>query len=181
MWSLMDHGLRPLEPGMGRRFWTAWAICFVVMLAVLGAGWLTNPTDERASAGTADVGQSLPPRIGFVMLIVTAPLVLAAFRLAKIPDRGSASRVVVPGLLAFALVCVTWLDAFVPDAVGCSGFNIERFGPLDPECTTAISTRTLALAEMTLAWVLFALVAVAADRLQRRRVAKRRTNALHVP
>lgn len=143
------------------------------MLAVIGMGWLYNSTDAGATAGAAEEGQSLPPRLGFVLLPSLIPLLLGAHRMAKIRDRGSAARVVVPVLVSILLVAATWFDAFMPDAIGCGGFELERFGPLDPECATAIETRALAIGEMTAAWVLFALAALATERFERRRIARR--------
>jgi hypothetical protein len=156
-----------------RKFWVTWAICYLVMLAIIGIAWALYPTDARASAGLAEAGQTLPPRLGLVAIVTIVPLALGAFRLAKIHDRGSPARVVVPVLLAVMVVVAGWLDAFLPDQIGCGSFNIERFGPLDPGCTTAIATRLLAVGEMTVMWVAFALIAIAAERLQRRSAARR--------
>jgi len=143
-----------------------------MMLAIIGVGWLANPTSEGATAGLAEPGQSVPPRIGFVLFIAIVPLILAAFRLAKIRDRGAPSRVVIPVLLALLFAAAGWFDSFFPDAMGCAGFNLERFGDPDPECVTAAETRLLALAEMTLGWLLFAVAVIVAHRLQRRREAR---------
>jgi len=156
-----------------RKFWITWAICYLAMLAIIGIAWAAYPTDARATAGLAEAGQTLPPRLGLVAIVTIIPLALGAFRLAKIPDRGSPARVVVPALLAVVVVVAGWLDAFLPDQIGCGSFDIERFGPLDPGCTTAIATRVLAVAEMTVVWVAFALIAIGAERLQRRRAARR--------
>jgi len=163
---------RTTKSDIGRRFWIAWALCYVGMLAIIGVGWLANPTSANATAGLAEIGQSLPPRIGFVMFIAIVPLILAAFRLAKIRDRGAPSRVVIPVLLALLFAGAGWFDSFFPDAMGCAGFNLERFGPPDPECVTAVETRLLAIGEMTLGWLLFAVAVIAAHRLQRKREAR---------
>jgi len=168
---MSDH--RAAQGTIGRRFWIVWILCYVGMLALIGGGWLYNPTSADATAGLPAEGQSLPPRIGFVLFIVIVPLVLASFRLAKIHDAGAPSRVVIPILLALLFVAATWFYSFYPDEIGCGGFNLERFGAPDPECVTAVETRLLALAEMTLGWILFAAVAVAADRFQRRRATRR--------
>jgi hypothetical protein len=168
---MSDH--RAAQGTIGRRFWIVWILCYVGMLALIGGGWLYNPTSADAIAGLPAEGQSLPPRIGFVLFIVIVPLVLASFRLAKIHDAGAPSRVVIPILLALLFVVATWFDSFYPDATGCAGFNLERFGPPDPKCVTAVETRLLALAEMTLGWILFAAVAVVADRFQRKRAERR--------
>jgi len=154
---------------MDKKFWITWATCYVVMLGIIGIAWTFYPTDARASAGLAEAGQSLPPRLGLVAIVTMIPLALGAFRLAKIPDRGSPARVVIPALLAVMVVAAGWLDAFLPDEIGCGSFNIERFGPLDPGCTTAVATRVLAVGEMTVVWIAFALIALGAERLQRRR------------
>jgi hypothetical protein len=161
---------------MDRKFWITWAICYVVMLGIIGIAWAVYPTDSRATAGLAQAGQTLPPRLGLVVIVTIIPLALGAFRLAKIPDRGSPARVVVPALLAVMVTVAGWLDAFLPDQIGCGSFNIERFGPLDPGCTTAVATRALAVGEMTVMWVLFALIALGAERLQRRRVKANRSS-----
>jgi hypothetical protein len=158
---------------MDRKFWITWTICYVVMLGIVGIGWAAYPTDAKATAGLAEAGQTLPPRLGLVAIITVIPLALGAFRLAKLPDRGSPARVVVPALLAVVFVAAGWLDVFLPDQIGCGSFDIERFGPLDPGCTTAVATRLLAVGEMTVMWVAFALVALGAERLQRRRAARR--------
>jgi hypothetical protein len=167
---MSDH--RAARGSIGRRFWIVWVLCYVGMLALIGAGWLYNPTSPDATAGLPEEGQTLPPRIGFVLFIAILPLILAAFRLAKIRDAGAASRVAIPILLALLFVAAAWFDSFFPDAIGCAGFNLERFGPPDPECVTAVETRLLALGEMTLGWILFAVVATAADRFQRKRAAR---------
>jgi uncharacterized membrane protein YidH (DUF202 family) len=159
---------------IGRRFWIVWVLCYVGMLAIIGAGWLYNPTSANAAAGLPEEGQTLPPRIGFVLFIAIIPLVLASLRLAKIKDSGAPSRVAIPILVALLLVVATWFDSFFPDAIGCGGFDLERFGPPDPECVTAVDTRLLALAEMTIGWILFAALATAADVMQRKRDARRR-------
>lgn len=171
----MDGSVTTKRRGIGARFWATWSICYAAMLALIGIGWLINPTNEEATAGLSDPGlyQTLPPRLGFVVLPTIIPLMLGAFRLARIRDRGSAARVVIPALLSLLLVAATWFDSFMPDEVGCAQPGLERFGPLDPECTTAVATRMLALGELTLAWVAFALGAVAADHLQERRMARR--------
>jgi uncharacterized membrane protein YhaH (DUF805 family) len=168
--------LRAAKTTIGRRFWIVWVLCYVGMLVVMGIGWLINPTTADAAAGLPDEGQSLPPRIGFVLFIAAVPLVLAALRLAKIRDVGAPSRVVVPILLALLFVAATWFDSFFPDELGCGGFNLDRFGPPDPQCVTAVETRVLALGEMTLGWLLFAATSVAAELFQRRRDARRRTS-----
>jgi uncharacterized membrane protein YhaH (DUF805 family) len=168
---------RAAKSTIGRRFWIVWVLCYLGMLAVIGAGWLYNPTSTDATAGLAAEGQSLPPRIGFVLFIAIVPLTLASLRLAKIHDTGAPSRVAIPVLLAILVVAATWFDSFFPDAMGCGGFNLERFGPPDPECVTAVETRLLALGEMTLGWILFAAIAPAADLWQRKRDARRRTAA----
>ena len=164
---------RAAKTTIGRRFWIVWVLCYVGMVVVIGGGWLYNPTSADATAGLPAEGQSLPPRIGFVLLIAIVPLILASFRLAKIHDAGAPSRVVIPILLALLFVAATWFYSFFPDEMGCGGFNLERFGAPDPECVTAVETRLFALAEMTLGWILFAAVAVAADRFQRRRAERR--------
>jgi len=166
---------RATKSTIGRRFWIVWILCYVGMLAGIGGGWLYNPTSADATAGMAAEGQSLPPRIGFVLFIVIVPLILASFRLAKIHDGGAPSRVAIPVLLAILFVAATWFDSFFPDAIGCGGFNLERFGAPDPECVTAVETRLLALGEMTIGWILFAAVAMAADLMQRKRDARRRS------
>jgi hypothetical protein len=168
---------RTAKSTIGRRFWIVWVLCYLGMLAIIGAGWLYNPTSADATAGLAAEGQSLPPRIGFVLFIAIVPLTLASLRLAKIRDAGAPSRVAIPILLAILFVAATWFASFFPDAMGCGGFNLERFGPPDPECVTAVETRLLALGEMTLGWILFAAIANAADLMQRKRDARRRTAA----
>jgi hypothetical protein len=168
---MKDAPARPPST-IGARFWITWALCYLGMLALIGLGWLYNSTEPRATAGLAEEGQSLPPRLGFVLIPALIPLLIGAFGMAKIRDRGSAARVVVPVLLSILLVSATWFDAFMPDVLGCGGFELERFGPLDPECTTAIETRWLALGEMTAAWILFALAAVLFDRVRRFRAAR---------
>jgi hypothetical protein len=169
----MNDANRQSPRSIGSRFWITWALCYLGMLAIIGLGWLYNETDARATAGLAEEGQSLPPRLGFVLVPALLPLLLGAFQMAKIRDRSAAARIVVPVLLSILLVAATWFDAFMPDVLGCGGFELERFGPLDPECTTAIETRWFALAEMTAAWILFALAAVVFDRVRGRAASKR--------
>jgi hypothetical protein len=163
---------RATKSTIGRRFWIVWGLCYVGMLAIIGGGWLYNPTSADATAGLSDEGQTLPPRIGFVLFIAIVPLVLASLRLAKIKDTGAPSRIAIPVLLALLFVAATWFDSFFPDELGCGGFNLERFGAPDPECVTAVDTRLLALAEMTIGWILFAGFATAADLMQRKRDAR---------
>ena len=158
---------------MDRKFWITWTICYVVMVGIIGIAWAAYPTDANANAGLAEAGQTLPPRLGLVAIVTVIPLALGAFRLAKIGDRGSPARVVVPALLAVVVVIAGWLDAFLPDQIGCGSFDIERFGPLDPGCTTAVATRLLAVGEMTVMWIAFAVIALGAERLQRRRASRR--------
>ncbi|MGH2752055.1 MAG: hypothetical protein ACRDK3_14465 [Actinomycetota bacterium] len=157
--------------GIGKRFWVTWSICYGVMLTLIGIAWLLDPTNEDATAGLADpsLNQTLPPRLGFVLLPTIIPLVLGAVRMTRIQDPGSAAHLVIPGLLSLMLVVATWFDSFLPDDVGCNQAGLERFGPLDPECTTALATRVLALGELTLAWIAFALVAVVTHRMRRRK------------
>jgi hypothetical protein len=159
---------------VGRTFWIGYVAGYVLLAVMFGILWLVNPTDDAATAGLSETG-GLPPRIGIVLGIMLIPCFLAALRLSKIADRRAASRAVLPILLAVALIFVTYLLGFTPDEVGCFQFNIERFGPLDPDCRTAASVRLGAFVEATLLWILFGALAVGISKLRQRR--RRRTVA----
>lgn len=139
---------------MSRKFWIAWIVCLVALVALFAVMWTQIPNRADATAGL------LPGRIGLIAAPTVIPMVYAAFRVARLHDPDGPASYFIPLGLAVALGAVGLFAGFIPDAVGCFGFNIERFGPLPPECMTADEARSAALVELVAMWIVFALLAV---------------------
>lgn len=139
---------------MTRKFWIAWALCLVVLVGLFLIAWVRIPNRPDATAGL------LPGRIGLIALPTVIPLVYAAYRVARLRDPEGPASYFIPIGVAVAVGAVGLFAGFIPDAVGCFGFNIERFGPLPPECMTADEARTASLIELVAMWVAFAFFAV---------------------
>lgn len=139
---------------MSRKFWISWALCLVALVAVFLVAWARIPNRPDATAGL------LPGRIGLIVGPTVIPMVYAAYRAARLHDPDGPASYFIPIGLAVALGAVGLFVGFIPDAVGCFGFNIERFGPLPPECMTADEARTAALIELVSMWVGFAVLTV---------------------
>ncbi|MGH2748110.1 MAG: hypothetical protein ACRDKB_09325 [Actinomycetota bacterium] len=152
---------------MTRKFWIAWALCLVVLVGLFAITWVRIPNRPDATAGL------VPGRIGLIALPTVIPLVYAAYRAARLRDPDGPASYFIPIGLAVALGTVGLFAGFIPDAVGCFGFNIERFGPLPPECMTADEARSAALVELVAMWVVFAFLAVVFSRRGARRRARR--------
>lgn len=134
---------------MSRKFWIAWALCLVVLVGLFLIAWVRIPNRPDATAGL------VPGRIGLIALPIAIPMVYAAYRAARLRDPDGPASYFIPIGLAVALGAVGLFAGFIPDAVGCFGFNIERFGPLPPECMTADEARMAALIEVLAMWVVF--------------------------
>lgn len=139
---------------MSRKFWIAWVLCLVALVAVFLIAWVRIPNRPDATAGL------LPGRIGLIVAPTVIPMVYAAYRVARLHDPEGPASYFIPIGLAVGLGAVGLFAGFIPDAVGCFGFNIERFGPLPPECMTADEARTATLIELVAMWFAFALATV---------------------
>lgn len=139
---------------MSRKFWISWAGCLVVLVALFVVMWTQLPNRADATAGL------LPGRIGLIAVPIVIPMVYAAYRVARLHDPDGPASYGIPIVLAVGLGAAGLFAGFIPDAIGCFGFNIERFGPLPPECMTADAARVAALVEVVAIWAVFALLAV---------------------
>lgn len=139
---------------MSRNFWIAWVLCLLGLAGLFLLAWMRIPNRADATAGL------LPGRIGLIVGPTVIPMIYAAYRVARLRDPDGPASYFIPIGLAVVLGAIGLFAGFIPDAAGCFGFNIERFGPLPPECMTANEARVASLIEVVGMWIAFALVAV---------------------
>lgn len=139
---------------MSRKFWIAWVLCLIALVGLYLIAWARIPNRPDATAGL------LPGRIGIIAVPIVAPLIYAAYRVARLHDPEGPASYFIPITLATGLGVLGLFAGFVPDDVGCFSFNIERFGPLPPDCMTADEARAASLIELGAMWAVFALATV---------------------
>ncbi len=129
-----------------RRFWLAWLIAGVAVVAIFVWWGSVNPTDERATGGAE-------ARQGIVAAVMAIPALLALLRLRKLDD-DSAAWYVFPGLIGLGVLAVALLAAFASDdIVTCTA--LRDFGLTEPYCRTPPAVRAAVLVETIAFWVAF--------------------------